>query len=496
VATVPPLRLAHESRTSVRVTLSSRPAVARTPPPESTRASPRAAAIPRASEGTQSVCPAHPKVRYPDLDLTQDAPQISDGLAQGSGMQPRFRLRHLAPLLLWSATASAAEPDWDRLDAAPTPLAALTEAATWTSNDPGIAIRLALEIAVLHAEAGEPARALSTYPFGPGGDIPRPPAAGPRAFPPDLRCEPAVPALAAQSRDAQFVFINEAHHVPQTRLLTLAVLRELRAAGFTHLAVESLREPGTVLQARGYPVAATGKYTREPVFAELLREALRLGWRVVDYEPRQHDGMEAREAGQAENLWNRTLGTDPDARVLVHAGYAHVDLVRGRLFDILPLAGRIAERAPGAVLSIDQVDLRPDPSRREHPRYRPLLARFHSTGPQVCRLGDDLWALDPTRNTVSVLLPDGGTAERPEWLALDGARRPIAAPSLCGDTLPCLIEARRLGDPPDEVAVDRCVQRDADRCVLFLRGGSYQLRGSDSLGAPMGQTTARLSGPD
>lgn len=410
-------------------------------------------------------------------------------------MQPRPRLSCLA-LLLCSTTASAAEPDWDRLAASTSPLAALTEAATWTSDGAAISNRLVQEIAVLHAEAGEPTRALSAFPFGPGGSAPKPPAAEPDDVPADLRCEPAVPALVARSRDARFVFINEAHHVPQTRLLTLALLRELRAAGFTHLAVEALHEPGAVLQGRGYPVAATGKYTREPLFAELLREAIQLGWTLVDYEPRDADGMEAREAGQAERLWARTVGADPNARVLVHAGYAHVDIVRGRLFDVLPLAGRIAGRKSGTVLSIDQVDLRPDPARREHPVYRPLLARFPATGPQVCRQGNDLWALDPARNSVSVLLPDGGAAERPAWLALEGTRRPIAAPSLCGDTLPCLIEARPAGDPPDAVATDLCVQRDAARCVLFLRSGAYHLRGSDSLGMPMGRTAARLSGPD
>jgi hypothetical protein len=410
-------------------------------------------------------------------------------------MQPRFRLRYLA-LLLWSATASAAEPDWDRLDAAPTPLAALTEAATWTSDDPSIANRLVQEIAVLHAEAGEPTRALLTFPFGPGGATPKPPAAGPDAFPADLRCEPAVPSLVVQSRDAQFVFINEAHHVPQTRLLTLALLRELRTAGFTHLAVESLRESGAELQARGYPVARTGKYTREPVFAELLREAIRLGWTIVDYEARDSDSMEAREAGQAANLWDRTVGTDPDARVLVHAGYAHVDLTRGRLFDVLPLAARIQARAPCAVISIDQVDLRADPGRREHPSYRPLLARFPSSEPQICRRGDTLWALHSQRNTVSVLLPDGGAAERPSWLSLDGARRPIPAPALCGDTRPCLIEARKVDDPAESLASDRCVQRDSQRCVLYLHPGAYRFVGSDIEGQDVAHTSARLRGSD
>jgi hypothetical protein len=398
-------------------------------------------------------------------------------------------------MLAAGGVAGAAEPDWDRLNKAATPLAALQSASSWVAADPAASTRLAQEIAQLHAAAGEPSRALGAFPFGPGGMKAVPAVDSLDALGPEFRCQPAVPVISTLAAGSRFVFVNEAHHVPQTRLLTFALLADLRAQGFTHFALEALKEPGAALAARGHPTRASGTYLQEPVFGELVREALRLGYRLVAYEQQGSGDMEAREATQARQLWERTLGTDPDARVLVHAGYAHVDLAVGRLWEVLPLAGRIAARAPpGGVVSIDQVDLRHDPKGREHPRYRSLLAAFPSIGPQACMSGEAPWALDTKRNTLSIVLPDPGPDERSNWLTLGGIRRAIAAPALCGGVLPCLIEARYVHEGEDAVPADRCVQRDPIRCRLYLRPGDYRLRASDARGAPLHDVAVRISG--
>src|SRR5690606_35474474 len=53
------------------------------------------------------------------------------------------------------------------------------------------------------------------------------------------RAVSAVEWIAARSRQYQVVMVNEAHHKPQTRLLTLALLPELRTLGFKYLAAET-----------------------------------------------------------------------------------------------------------------------------------------------------------------------------------------------------------------------------------------------------------------
>src|SRR5690606_29300107 len=148
----------------------------------------------------------------------------------------------------------------------------------------------------------------------------------------------ANPLIVEMARGRQAVFLNESHARPRTRAALHTLLRPLREAGFGYLAIEALTtdvpgEAGTCsdaamfdgeLPARGYPVRASGFYLREPVFGEIVREALRLGFRLVAYETRDTSGtMEGREQGLADNL-ACIYRQDPDARVLAIAGFGHV----------------------------------------------------------------------------------------------------------------------------------------------------------------------------
>ena len=54
------------------------------------------------------------------------------------------------------------------------------------------------------------------------------------------RMQPAREAIARLARGHQAVFFNEAHNVPLTRSLTVAMLATLRAEGFDYFAVETL----------------------------------------------------------------------------------------------------------------------------------------------------------------------------------------------------------------------------------------------------------------
>ena len=137
-------------------------------------------------------------------------------------------------------------------------------------------------------------------------------------------------AILTAAADHQAIFINEAHHVPMDRAFTLSLLRGLYAKGFRYFAAETLYSTDTNLQKRGYPTLNTGYYTNEPVFGDLIRTAVKIGYKVVPYEyegPRLSEPFAAqnqRERGEAQNLYNRIFKNDPKAKVLVHAGYDHV----------------------------------------------------------------------------------------------------------------------------------------------------------------------------
>ena len=168
-----------------------------------------------------------------------------------------------------------------------------------------------------------------------------------------------ITKLAANRR---LVLINEAHHDAHTRQLTLALLPRLRALGFNYFAAEALLDKDDQLKQRGYPVKNSGtEYLREPSYGDIVRLALKLGFKVVSYDV-DNGAIQERELGQAENLNRKVFAKDSTARLFVHAGYAHIDKAKGRLGATVPMAMQSA----GVDRHHPAVD-RPDPVPRADP---------------------------------------------------------------------------------------------------------------------------------
>lgn len=236
----------------------------------------------------------------------------------------------------------------------------------------------------------------------------------------------AVDAIARLAASRRIVMVNEAHHDPHTRLLTLALLPRLRALGFTHFAAEALDEKDTDLTRRGYPLAASGsEYVREPLYGDMVREAIRLGFVIVPYE--SFDKVQqVRETGQATNLYRRVFAADPAARLFVHAGYAHVDKAIGGLGDdVKPMAMELKRLSGFDPLSIDQTRFSGVDPARQPRNYRQMIAAFHPTEATVLlNRGDGKpWSAYPERHDVSVILPPTSDTLRPDWLRRDRRRR-------------------------------------------------------------------------
>lgn len=191
----------------------------------------------------------------------------------------------------------------------------------------------------------------------------------------------AVSTIARLARDRRLVMVNEAHHDPHTRQLTLALLPRLRAMGFRYFAVEALGEKDPSLMKRGYPVSASGsEYLREPVYGDIIRAAIRLGYVLVPYDTTV-TAPQAREDQQAGNLYRRVFVRDPDAKLFVHTGYAHIDKQRGRLGPVEPMAMRLRELSGIEPLSVDQTDIREEIPRSEvsaRTEFLRALSRFQT----------------------------------------------------------------------------------------------------------------------
>jgi hypothetical protein len=135
---------------------------------------------------------------------------------------------------------------------------------------------------------------------------------------------PAKEEILRKVDSQKIVMFNEEHHNPFHRLFLETLLKDLKEKGFAVLAVETLSWKDIKLNDRGYPISISGTYTVEPYFANLIRTALRLGYKVLPYESISmiDETIESREKNQAKNLTN--IVNKEKGNVLVLAGYDHI----------------------------------------------------------------------------------------------------------------------------------------------------------------------------
>jgi hypothetical protein len=317
---------------------------------------------------------------------------------------------------------------------------------------------------------------------------------------PGFHAVPALTYLPQLAKDYKVVFLNEAHNVPLTRSLTVQLLKQLREQGFNYFAAETLYHTDTGLQQRGYPVAASGFYTREPVYAEMVRTALKLGYKVVAYEADDDHTGDARERQQAEHLY-AILKHDPAAKLVVNAGYAHIQ-EQGKFLGAQSMAEHFHALSGIDPLTVEQTVLIPHGSGfMDHPYYSAIVQSLHPTAPVVFvdSLGKP-WSLRPGYD-VSVIFPETKERDgRPTWLTLGSLRRPYEVDGdLCQGRFPCLIEARYADEGNDSIPADRLVldtiplmmigdvqvtTSNAARPTseLYLRPGRYRLSATDQSG--------------
>jgi hypothetical protein len=320
----------------------------------------------------------------------------------------------------------------------------------------------------LHAEA------LATWDAARGGG---PDSVG--TLPAGTRAVDAVAFLAAAADTVRVVMVNEAHHDAAGRLLTLRLLPALYAKGFRYFAAETFSPDSALAAQPAYPTPETGVYLGEPVFGEIVREALRLGYTLVPYEIEEAEEaagdpalsrQQLRDSMQARHLADRTLGRDPEARVLVHAGFGHVYEEASERWH--PMAVYFREITGVDPLTVDQVEMseRSAPA-FESPRYRAALAASLVGGAPVVLTDASGQALagGSAPVDVQVVRPRTRYADgRPAWMAMGGTREAhrVTLPDACAATV-CVVEVRRPREP-GSTPLDRVVADGAAEAVAFV----------------------------
>jgi hypothetical protein len=119
------------------------------------------------------------------------------------------------------------------------------------------------------------------------------------------------------------IMMNEMHFNPHSRTFLISWLEKCYENGYRYLAAETLRASDSLLnQRRTVLLWETGFYSDEPVFGDLFRTALNMGYTLVPYEGSGF-GVD-REVNQAKNLVERIINQDPEAKFLLLGGMGHI----------------------------------------------------------------------------------------------------------------------------------------------------------------------------
>ncbi len=311
-----------------------------------------------------------------------------------------------------------------------------------------------------------------------------------------LAPEDAVDGVARLATNRQIVFLNELPFIPRDRAFAANLLAKLRPLGFSYLAIEALDERDTSINTRGYPVHASGFYVNEPVFGELVRTALKLGFKVVPYDAPNAAG-DARESGQAQRLVDRVLKSDPKARIVVYASEHHID-ESGTIDGAKPMAVHFRELTGIDPLTVDQTVLteRADTTFDDN-RYLFLMKRVRRQVAFVLKQGDSLWSAQPGTHDVTVVHPRAvHRAGRPSWLyALGNRRAYLLSDEICGGVaLDCVVTARIATENEDAIPVDALrIQFSAPGSKTFaLPPGKYVVEAHDGTGAALSRQTLTI----
>ena len=223
------------------------------------------------------------------------------------------------------------------------------------------------------------------------------------------------------------VMINEAHCKPLHRAFTNSLLDDFYRLGFRYLAMETLS--GTKGSTLNRLTMQTGYYTCEPVFGELVRKALLLGFKLVPYEDTTltgHSPMQ-RDSIQARNIY-RILQRDPAAKILVHAGYGHI---AKKIFDPLfvPMAYQFKAMSHIDPLCIDQTVMTEGGNDLYSESYYTLfLNNWHPGRPSVLMQNNKPVGLlnnDGKYDIIVIHPPSTYYKGRPGWYSLYGEKIPV-----------------------------------------------------------------------
>lgn len=279
-----------------------------------------------------------------------------------------------------------------------------------------------------------------------------------------------------RSKNEKIIIINEAHHNNMHRVFTTSLLQGLYDNGYRFFGLEALAD--TEINDRKFPVMESGFYVKEPQMANMLSEALKIGFVLFEYEASDGKNGKEREIEQAANI-ARLVKENPNSKFLIHCGFDHVieGIPPSKSWE-RAMAGRLKDETNIDPFTIDQV-------------YYTEKGDIKFTSPYVLMA-------NPKKSVIMVneagKLFNGGETndqtdcriihpiteyenERPDWLLLDGKRKTYTVPKSKITEYPVLVLAYRKneyeknGVPADIIEI----LNEETKTNLILDKGIYKI---------------------
>lgn len=289
----------------------------------------------------------------------------------------------------------------------------------------------------------------------------------------------AIAEIVRRARNTGIVILNEAHSNPRDRAFAWRVAQALRPLGYSVLAAETFdNEPPhggkpTVVEQLSqdrFVRISTGFYTRDPVYAAFLRNAIAIGYQPVAYEQNslqrpkddlpRGQSIETREQAEADNLTaiHRRL---PTAKLLIYVGHSHVaeaaiDEEGGGKIEWM--AARLKRMTGIDPLTIDQTTLTDVPASTRQSYY--MAAAHIKNNDGILFEGDRPLVLGQYAGAVDVQVVHPRRTYRygrPAWLA-DLGGEPFSVPKkLIPTNGHRLVQVFAATAPADAIPLDQVV---------------------------------------
>lgn len=234
--------------------------------------------------------------------------------------------------------------------------------------------------------------------------------------------------ITSQASKHQVVMINEAHYFPANRAFVLSMLRRFYDTGYRYMPIETIGD--SLINEKKYPDLNTGFYTKEPMYGEMIREAKRIGFKIIRYDygldkcdDKGKDGYYCdrfRDSLMAVHL-NEIIKRDPQAKILVYAGHDHIH--EGTTTSWKKMAQFFKEMTGINPYTVETtVQLEHFYPQMDHKEFVAVNRLSKISKPVIALKGDEPWHGDFV--DVTVIFPKYlNKGSRPSYLSLDGRRK-------------------------------------------------------------------------